>query len=92
MAVFDALNFNNEVFRAYITWCSILLLKVLLMAPLTGFQRFRKGVSITVGEFRNNLFMVLITFRLLRTQKIYVLEVKELSRRMMMLKEFAEHI
>ena len=45
MAVFDALNFNNEVFRCYITWCSILILKVLLMGPLTGFQRFRKGVS-----------------------------------------------
>ena len=47
MSVYDALNFNNEVFRAYITWCSILNLKVLLMGPLTGFQRFRKGVSKT---------------------------------------------
>lgn len=45
MAVINALDFNNEVFRGYITWSGLLLIKLLLMAFLTGIQRFRKGVS-----------------------------------------------
>lgn len=46
MSVINALDFNNEVFRGYITWSGILLIKLLLMAFLTGLQRFRKGVSL----------------------------------------------
>lgn len=45
MAVFDALNYNSEVFRAYITWSGILIIKMMMMGFLTGLQRFRKGVS-----------------------------------------------
>jgi hypothetical protein len=45
MAVFDALNYHNEVFRVYITWGGMLLIKMVLMSLLTGAQRFRKGVS-----------------------------------------------
>lgn len=43
MSVISALDFNNEVFRVYITWGGLLLIKLLLMAFLTGVQRFRKG-------------------------------------------------
>jgi glutathione S-transferase len=43
MAVIDALSFENEVLRGYITWGGLLLIKMLLMAFLTGVQRFRKG-------------------------------------------------
>lgn len=45
MSVFNALNYNNEVFRGYITWGGLLLIKMLLMGFLTGAQRFRKSVS-----------------------------------------------
>lgn len=45
MAVFDALSSNNEVFRGYITWAGLLIIKMLFMAFLTGFQRQRKSVS-----------------------------------------------
>lgn len=44
MAVFHALNYDNEVFRGYITWTGLLLIKMLMMAFLTAFQRQRKGV------------------------------------------------
>jgi len=42
MSVFTALNYNNEVFRGYITWGGLLLIKMLLMSLLTAAQRFRK--------------------------------------------------
>lgn len=45
MTVFDALSYHNVVFRGYITWGGILIIKMLLMSLLTGAQRFRKGVS-----------------------------------------------
>lgn len=41
----NALDFNNEVFRGYITYGGLLLIKMLMMSFLTGAQRFRKGVS-----------------------------------------------
>lgn len=47
MAVFDALNANNELFRVYITWSGILLIKIMLMSLLTVFQRFKNKVSLT---------------------------------------------
>lgn len=46
MSVFNALNYNNEVFRVYITWGGFLIIKMVLMSLLTGAQRFRKGVRI----------------------------------------------
>lgn len=57
MAVFDALNYNNEVFRAYITWSGILIVKMMMMGFLTGFQRFRKGVSKTEKMVNNVVFI-----------------------------------
>ncbi|CRK87189.1 CLUMA_CG000994, isoform A [Clunio marinus] len=43
MTVFDALNYKNEVFRGYITWGGLLLIKMLLMSLYTAFQRIQKG-------------------------------------------------
>lgn len=48
MTVFYALNYDNVVFRGYITWCSLLIIKMVLMSLLTAFQRVRKGVSKTI--------------------------------------------
>lgn len=43
MSVNETLSFNNEVFRVFITWGGLLLIKMLLMSVLTSVQRFRKG-------------------------------------------------
>ncbi|CAG9803736.1 unnamed protein product [Chironomus riparius] len=43
MAVADTLKYDNEIFRGYITWSGILLVKLLLMSFLTGINRIRKG-------------------------------------------------
>lgn len=45
MGVINALDYNNEVFRGFITWSGLLIVKLLLMAFLTSFQRMRTGVS-----------------------------------------------
>jgi glutathione S-transferase len=39
-----SLNVDNDVFGAYIFWSAMLVVKMLLMAPLTGMQRFKKKV------------------------------------------------
>lgn len=52
MGVINALDYNNEVFRGYITYGGLLMIKLLLMAFLTGVQRFRKGVSFTSSAIR----------------------------------------
>jgi hypothetical protein len=41
----DLISEDNEVFRAYCFWSSILVLKMLSMAFLTGRQRYSKKVS-----------------------------------------------
>lgn len=46
MAVFYALSYDNELFRGYVTWGGLLLLKLLLMAVLTSIQRMKSGVSL----------------------------------------------
>lgn len=46
MAVYNALSYSNEVFRGYITWGGLLIIKMLCMSLLTAFQRMRKGVSL----------------------------------------------
>ncbi|XP_012273737.1 microsomal glutathione S-transferase 1 [Orussus abietinus] len=38
---------NTEIYRTYFWWTGVLLLKLLLMIPLTGIQRFRKQVYIS---------------------------------------------
>lgn len=43
MQLFD--NINESVYRAYVFWASVLVVKMLVMSVLTGMQRFRKKVS-----------------------------------------------
>ncbi|KXJ74623.1 hypothetical protein RP20_CCG013228 [Aedes albopictus] len=40
MKLFD--NINEDVYRAYVFWASVLVVKMLVMSVLTGMQRFRK--------------------------------------------------
>lgn len=44
MAVFDALSYDNVVFRGYITWGGLLIIKMLAMSMLTATHRMVKGV------------------------------------------------
>lgn len=48
MASMDLLSYENPVFRGYITWGGLLLWKMMFMAPMTGLQRFRTKVSISL--------------------------------------------
>lgn len=43
MNILNALSYDNVVFRVYITWGGLLLLKLMLMSFLTIFQRIRTG-------------------------------------------------
>uniref|UniRef100_A0A1L8E4B1 Microsomal glutathione S-transferase 1 n=1 Tax=Nyssomyia neivai TaxID=330878 RepID=A0A1L8E4B1_9DIPT len=40
----DLISNDNDVFRSFAFWSTVLLVKVLAMAPLTARQRFRKMV------------------------------------------------
>jgi uncharacterized membrane protein len=42
--VVELLSINNPVFSAFVFYSTILIIKVLAMAPLTARQRFRKKV------------------------------------------------
>ncbi|CRL04416.1 CLUMA_CG017502, isoform A [Clunio marinus] len=41
VSVIDVINLTNPVFRAYVFWSTVLVLKMLAMSILTGRQRFR---------------------------------------------------
>ncbi|XP_073830087.1 microsomal glutathione S-transferase-like [Musca autumnalis] len=41
MAVLDLLTFDNAVFKSYVFWSGVLVLKMLLMSTLTAVQRFK---------------------------------------------------
>lgn len=43
----DNISLENEVFRAYAFWTAVVVIKMLLMAPLTGMTRIGKKVSWT---------------------------------------------
>jgi len=52
------LSRSNPVFSAYVFYCTILVLKMLAMAPLTGRQRFRKKVFSNpedIGAFKGKV-------------------------------------
>lgn len=42
--VLDLINYDNAVFRSYAYWMAVLIFKTLIMAPLTGRQRFKNKV------------------------------------------------
>lgn len=43
---FELLTLENNVFKAYLFWSAILVLKMLFMSLLTGLMRFRTMVCI----------------------------------------------
>lgn len=64
MAVFDALSYDNVVFRGYITWGGLLIMKMLAMSMLTGVQRTLKGVrSLQVARCVTQFQGKFITFQ-----------------------------
>lgn len=56
MAVLDVLNGDSELFRIYVTWGSILLIKTLLMSLLTVFYRRKHNVSNLLRQHCLRLF------------------------------------
>ena len=52
MAVFDILNANNDLFRIYITWCGILLIKTMLMSCYTVYLRRKNNVSVNIASIK----------------------------------------
>lgn len=45
----DLVSIDNPVFRSYAFWSLILVVKMLLMAPLTGRMRFKTKVCILLS-------------------------------------------
>ncbi|XP_046802945.1 microsomal glutathione S-transferase 1-like [Lucilia cuprina] len=41
MSALELISFDNEVFRSYVLWGTIMVTKMLLMGPLTALQRFK---------------------------------------------------
>ena len=50
-SILENLSLENSIFRSYIFWSSILLLKMMAMALLTGLHRFKNKVCV-----KNNIF------------------------------------
>lgn len=53
-ALLDTISYDNPVFRAYVFWSSILILKMLAMAYLTARQRKAKKVC-KAGRSRSHV-------------------------------------
>uniref|UniRef100_A0A182JWQ1 Microsomal glutathione S-transferase 1 n=1 Tax=Anopheles christyi TaxID=43041 RepID=A0A182JWQ1_9DIPT len=47
-------NINDDVFRTYIFWTAVLVVKMLAMSMLTGRQRFRKKVFANPEDIQPN--------------------------------------
>lgn len=64
MAVFDALSYDNVVFRGYITWGGLLIIKMLAMSMLTAAHRLVNGVrSLEVVNCVTKLQGIFITLQ-----------------------------
>lgn len=53
MGALDLISFENDVFRAYAFWTAITVIKMLIMGPLTGRQRFKNKVLQILSLFNN---------------------------------------
>lgn len=42
---------EDEVFMAFTTYATIVILKMMLMSPLTSYYRITRGVSNNIGDF-----------------------------------------
>lgn len=47
MGAMELMSLDNPVFKAYLFYCSVLIIKMLLMAPLTARLRFAKKIFIS---------------------------------------------
>ena len=56
MSVVELLNFDNAVFKAYLFWSAVLVLKMLIMGPLTAIQRFKTKVNLIKEKLKFFLF------------------------------------
>lgn len=55
--VLELLTLDNDVFKSYVFWSGVLVLKMIVVMPLlTGIQRFTTHVSI-IWEFLNFNFL-----------------------------------
>lgn len=52
MLLFD--NVNEGVYRAYVFWSSVLVVKMLVMSVLTGMQRFKKKAFVNPEDIASN--------------------------------------
>lgn len=43
-AVIESLSLTNQVFRAFVFWSTVMILKMLAMSILTAMQRFKNKV------------------------------------------------
>lgn len=41
----DLISYENDVFRTYAFWASVLIIKMLFMSILTGMTRYKTNVS-----------------------------------------------
>uniref|UniRef100_A0A0A1XK77 Microsomal glutathione S-transferase 1 n=1 Tax=Zeugodacus cucurbitae TaxID=28588 RepID=A0A0A1XK77_ZEUCU len=55
---FDLLSLENNVFKAYLFWTAILVLKMLFMSLITGFMRFRTMTFINEEDLLNKRLKV----------------------------------
>lgn len=51
------INLDNPAFNGYITYGSVLVLKMMIMSPLTGRQRMKHGVSGISIKFKHLVFL-----------------------------------
>lgn len=63
------IDLNNPVFRAFVFWSTVLLLKMMGMSVLTALNRFRKKVSYTITITVAKRLLIILYFRLLLISK-----------------------
>lgn len=66
--VVEAFSLTNPVFRAFVFWSTVLVLKMLAMSALTGFTRFKKKVELylflqCIDEYFGFFYRVSLTQR-----------------------------
>lgn len=47
----EIFSYDNIVFTTYIAWSSILVIKMLLLSPMTAFQRMKTRVSCSIIHY-----------------------------------------
>lgn len=60
-SIADLLSLDNEVFRSYIFYSSLLVMKVFLLVPMTAIQRFKYMVSFWKHSFFSENLLVTVS-------------------------------